>query len=740
MNPLKLFRSLKTGSHPKPHMTFAGSRVATSISRAGAFVKQRLWIGPVIAVVALTVIGFFVHSAIERTMQANISSTLRTLLDTEVAMLETWFGVQMSNAESAANDQGLRELVYQLLLASEEPVSDETGAVDAEELRRQIARELSSVVASHDLVGYIITDKEQRVIASSSADLVGRDDVREHAGFLTTALAGASTVSAPFPSVRLVKDDDGRMRTGMPTMYVAAPIRDESFQIVGALGLQIRPDRDFTQILSIARLGDSGETYAFNHEGLMVSNSRFDEDLILLGLLPDTEDAQSLLSVQLRDPGGDMTQGYRPSLRVAQRPLTRMAASAVAGNSGIDVDGYRDYRGVPVVGAWKWLDKYNIGVACEIDVAEAYGTLSILEWTFWFLFALLALSAVAILVFTLVVSRMQHDAQLAAIEARQLGQYQLEEKLGAGGMGVVYKARHAMLRRQTAVKLLDVNKVNDASIARFEREVQITCSLEHPSTIAIYDYGRTPEGVFYYAMEFLDGIDLQQLVARYGPQPEGRVIHILQQVCGSLYEAHIKGLVHRDIKPANIMLNRRGAQPDVVKVLDFGLVKALDEAQAAGSTSSGGLTGTPLYMSPEAIQTPLGVDHRSDLYAVGAVGYFLLTGTPVFDADNLVELCRLHVDQVPELPSQRLKRPVSPELENALLACLDKSRAKRPQTARDLAQMLARCPEAGQWSVDAADEWWNRHERNQANPLSSTAPKTADAANERTIIGKPDEM
>ncbi len=739
MNPLKLFRKSKSGSHPKPHMTFTGSRVATSISRAGSFVKQRLWIGPVIAVVALTIIGLFVRSAIERTTQANISSVLGTLLDTEVAMLETWFGVQMSTAESAANDQKLRELVYQLLLAADESAGDEAAAVDVNDIRRQVARELSSVVASHDLEGFFIADKQQTIVAGTATDLIGMQDVPEFSDFLTKALDGEPTISPPFPSVRLVKDDDGRMRTGLPTMYVAAPIRDESFQIVGALALQIRPDRDFTQILSIARMGQSGETYAFNREGVMVSHSRFTEDLILLGLIPDSDKATSMLSVQLRDPGGDMTEGFRPTARVAQRSLTRMAESAVAGNSGVDVDGYRDYRGVPVVGAWTWLDKYGLGVACEVDVAEAYGTLAILQWTFWGLFTLLALSAVAILIFTLVVSRLQRDAQLATIEAKQLGQYQLEEKIGAGGMGVVYKARHAMLRRQTAVKLLDVNKVNDASIARFEREVQITCSLEHPSTIAIYDYGRTPEGVFYYAMEYLDGIDLQQLVSRYGPQPEGRVIHILQQVCGSLYEAHIKGLVHRDIKPANVMLNRRGAQPDVVKVLDFGLVKALDEAQAAGATSSGGLTGTPLYMSPEAIQTPLGVDHRSDLYAVGAVGYFLLTGTPVFDADNLVELCRLHVDQVPQLPSERLKHPVSPELENALLACLEKSRAKRPQTARDLAQLLGRSPEAGKWNVDMADEWWNRHERSQANPLSTTAPKTASPVHERTIISNATE-
>jgi serine/threonine protein kinase len=281
--------------------------------------------------------------------------------------------------------------------------------------------------------------------------------------------------------------------------------------------------------------------------------------------------------------------------------------------------------------------------------------------------------------------------------------------------------------------MLNVDKVNDASIARFEREVQITCQLNHPSTVAIYDYGRTPEGVFYYAMEYLDGIDLQVLVDRYGPQPEGRVIRILKAICGSLYEAHTLGLVHRDIKPANVMLNRRGGEPDVVKVLDFGLVKALDEAKQA--RQSGGLAGTPLYMSPEAIQSPGTVDARSDLYAVGAVGYFLLTGKPVFQAGSLVELCQHHVVSLPDPPSQRLGRTVSAELESALLACLEKNPAKRPQTARDLAALLDRAPTAASWSLAEADAWWGRHERSQtaaatspsaAGTASGTAPGTLD--------------
>jgi serine/threonine protein kinase len=222
-------------------------------------------------------------------------------------------------------------------------------------------------------------------------------------------------------------------------------------------------------------------------------------------------------------------------------------------------------------------------------------------------------------------------------------------------------------------------------------------------------------------MEFLDGIDLQVLVDRYGPQPEGRVIHILKQICGSLYEAHSLGLVHRDIKPANIMLNRRGGEPDVVKVLDFGLVKALNEAKQ--TRESEGLSGTPLYMSPEAIQTPELVDARSDIYAVGALGYFLLTGQPVFNATSLVELCQQHLANVPMAPAQRLGREVSPEVESAVLACLEKNRANRPQTARDLMNLLDRAPTASSWSMNDAEAWWGRHERSRSVAITLGVPR-----------------
>jgi hypothetical protein len=723
-------------------MTWAKSSVGRTVSRTGLFLRKQIWIWPIVAVVLLTALGLGVRHAIVNTMENGLRSELQTLLDVETAMLETWFHSQRSNAESLANGVDLRRLVYQLLddsaASGTAPAKDQKSTA---QVQAQIDKTLAPALSAHDYIRYLIADKSKRIIAATSRELIGQQDIPEYDSFLSRALAGETCISTPFPSKVALKDENGRLRTGVPTMYVCAPIRDESFQVVAALGLRIRPELEFTRILQLGRVGETGETYAFDKNGLFVSNSRFDDSLILLGLLPDQENSHSILQLMVRDPGGDMTQGHRPTVRRRDLPLTRMAADAIAGNAGVDVAGYRNFRGVKVAGAWKWLPDANMGVATELEYAEAFHPLTILEWTFWGLFALLALSSIAIFVFTILLARSRREAQRATIEAQQIGQYKLEHKLGAGGMGVVYKGQHAMLRRPTAIKMLDVGKVNEGSIQRFEREVQITSQLNNPHTVAIYDFGHTPEGVFYYAMEYLDGIDLQTLVERYGPQPVPRVIHIMLQVCSSLYEAHSLGLVHRDIKPANIMLNRRGGEPDVVKVLDFGLVKATDDQQQAGLTQQASLTGTPLYMSPEAIQLPNSVDARSDLYAVGAMGYFLLTGQPVFEADSVVDLCQKHVATPPVPPSERVRTPIPPELESAILACLEKSRAKRPQTARDLAALISRCAEATAWSIEDSDAWWGRHERGQASgivsaPMAAPPDRTAARGHDMTIDQK----
>jgi serine/threonine-protein kinase len=293
-------------------------------------------------------------------------------------------------------------------------------------------------------------------------------------------------------------------------------------------------------------------------------------------------------------------------------------------------------------------------------------------------------------------------------EATQLGQYLLVRKIGEGGMGVVYEARHALLRRRTALKLLPVANAGDSNVARFEREVQLTSTLTHPNTIAIYDYGRSPDGVFYYAMEYLDGVDLQKLIDRHGAVSPGIAAHILEQICGALAEAHTAGLIHRDVKPANVILCERGGTPAVAKVVDFGLVKHLNPSAADPlQTATDTVLGTPLYMSPEAITAPASVDARSDLYAVGALGYFLVTGHPPFSGKTTVEVCAHHLHSTPIPPSQRAGVDLG-ALDALLLECLEKDPSRRPESAATVARRLAGARATLNLSADALASWWDR--------------------------------
>ena len=320
--------------------------------------------------------------------------------------------------------------------------------------------------------------------------------------------------------------------------------------------------------------------------------------------------------------------------------------------------------------------------------------------------------------------------------AKKLGQYNIERRIGRGGMGDVYLAHHAMMRRPTAVKVLRAELSQDISLRkRFQREVEFTSQLTHPNTIEIYDYGRTPDGIFYYAMEYLAGANLQDLVDRTGPTPPGRTIHIVRQLLGSLQEAHGRGYLHRDIKPANVMLCERGGVHDTVKVLDFGLVREVSARGETQLTQVGSIMGTPLYLAPEIITTqeytPL-----SDLYAVGAVAYFLLTGKPPFDADDVVSICLMHVKDPPQPPSDCLGHALPGDLEALVLSCLAKDPSERPQTADRLGEMLEACEDADRWHAREARQWWVKHEASlkadrsdPAKPVTTTPSGLAIAIN-----------
>ncbi|MDH5196741.1 MAG: protein kinase [Gemmatimonadota bacterium] len=302
--------------------------------------------------------------------------------------------------------------------------------------------------------------------------------------------------------------------------------------------------------------------------------------------------------------------------------------------------------------------------------------------------------------------------------AREMGSYRLVEKLGQGGMGEVWRARHRMLARPAAVKLIHAHALGTDParaaefVARFEREAQATALLQSPHTVEVYDFGTTEDGSFYYVMELLEGIDLDQLVRRFGPLPPERVIYVLRQVCASLAEAHHCGMVHRDIKPANTYLCRRGLEDDFVKVLDFGLVKhrtSPADGKDLHLSRTGIVHGTPSYLAPEVASGEGAVDGRADLYAVGCVAYWLLTGRRVFEKDGYPAMLLAHATLAPSPPSTHAPQPVPPALDAVVLACLAKEPADRVQSAEELMTQLAAVPVATPWTQTRAAEWWRDH-------------------------------
>ena len=691
--------------------------VSTRLSAMGF----RSWFIPVLAI-AIAAVGWWTRSVIETTLKGRIEQNLVTILDTDVAALEFWLDSRRDAAAVLADRTVVRELAGEVVAAAQSSGSDPEvlGTLPA---RLQLLEFLSVPMEQHGFVGFGIVDRSGLLLATADGQTIGQRLENEQLPIVAAAFGGEPGVSRPFRA-NFEVDETANVQPGTALMLVIAPVANAEGAVFTTLGFAIDVD-EFSSILGIARAGESGETYAFDANGVMLSNSRFEQELREIGLLPDDESVDSVLNVDIRNPGGDLTQGFVPTTDRRAQPLTLAAASAVSGRNGANVEGYADYRGVSVVGAWRWLDRYGFGVATEEDYAEAYEALNKLRGIQMGLLALVILAAAAMVLESVVIARLGRKVTEAVEEARQLGQYSLEKKIGEGGMGEVYRASHAMLRRPTAVKLLRPDKASETDIARFEREVQLTAQLTHPNTIAIYDFGRTPDNVFYYAMEYLHGINLQDLGEQAGPQPAGRVIYVLQQVCGSLAEAHGINLIHRDIKPANIMLCDRGGAQDVVKVLDFGIVKDLATGGDAQLTQAGAFTGTPLYIAPETIRAAEDVDARVDVYALGAVGYFMLTGRTIFDEDlPAVDILTRQMTEMPPLPSTLVEMDIPAELEQLIMSCLAKKADERPAGAAEMLAELLKIEDVDPWGPRESKKWWSLHD--ELAGFSTSGGDTAD--------------
>jgi eukaryotic-like serine/threonine-protein kinase len=673
-----------------------------------------------VTAVVLVALGLWVHFGVKQSLRDIRAAGMQTVLEAEIKALQVWVEDRKVDAEHWASDARVRGYVEALTVLGH----SQRGTGDAlweSSARARLVEVLAPALKEGSGVAFNVVDTSGLIVATQFREYSGR---RVNPGTFLADLSEVFKGSTRFIRPYLERDRVGNIPSTAlvrPVVWFEAPVRDERGDIIAALGVAHHADGEFANIFNVVRLGKSGETYAFDANGVMLSESRFVDELKKVGLVPDAAGAGAMLRVQIRDPGGNLLDGYRPGVELAARPRTQLAALAIASRQkaeaderqGVILDPYRNYRGVDVIGAWKWLADYDLGVAIEVAASEAYAPLVYLNLAFTVILTLLATALGAVLWSSVYVKRLRRHVG----DARVIGQYRLEKQLGEGGMGKVYLARHTLLKRPTALKMLKPHLASDEIVARFEREVQLASQLVHPNTVEIYDYGRTRDGVFYYVMEYLEGRTADEIVQTGGPLPATRVIHVLKQVCAALREAHGRGLVHRDIKPHNIMLCLRGGEYDVVKILDFGLVKDIAGRQSRDITQFQKMLGTPLYMSPERLRNPGDADARADIYSVGAVGFYLLTGRDLFETSGAHDLT-YHVLHSPPRRASECVPGIPKRLDDLILRCLAKERSERPHDILVVLALLEALSVEFPWSQRDAQAWWQARRAAAAKPAA----------------------
>ena len=626
------------------------------------------WINLLAVALAIVLIFFFsiwtVYQS-ELTLKENVESKLKTILKIECEAVQQWVKSEKQLASVLTSNEEFSE---RLLALDSEPTSN----------RGLFRKDLARVADSFESKDCLLVKSDMTLVAD-----FGDSWLVDQMSELKTPLQEAVRSEKPVFS-KLIKPkrpqpiDAGVNETNKSFAFIiVVPVKHASRGVVGCIAIAYDADTELTSVIGSSRTGETGETIALTDTGRLVSKSRFENSSEGLG--------------SYRDSNGATVQWQKTTADLEARPL-------------------RDSRGVEAISVAHWMPSLGIALVTKMDRSEAYAPVIRIRRFMWILFGLLTLTSVSTAFYRWRIYRLRQLAKQSDLERKRLGAYELEEKLGEGGMGVVYRAKHALMRRPTAIKILPPEKSNQASIERFEREVKYTSQLKHPNTISIYDYGRTKNGLFYYAMELLDGLNLEQLVRSEGPLVDGRVVLILQQVCQSLHEAHSMGLIHRDIKPANIMLCDRGGAADTIKVLDFGMVR---DRTRASSEFNATLSGTPVYMAPECFADPAGIDFRVDIFAVGAVGFYLLTGKSLMEATSLNELRLAHEADLSKTTHERLQRvarnsdrPIASTLVDLIARCVAIDRDKRVSSVAEAIEELSRCLPCFPWDHQCAREWW----------------------------------
>ena len=671
----------------------------------------------VLGILLIIAVALATYFGVKASLKEMRGVNLQSRLDAELRALDVWVAQRSNVVERWAEDERVRSRVQMLVdrigagSASAEPCSGREA--------QELAALLRPALEVRRFDTYDVIDRGGLIVASHDPARCGmRVSTRKFLGALERTFSGKTSFLRPFTEAERLPERAGSASHD-PHVWFESPVRGARAEPIAALGFAEPAGAEFATLLRGARTGETDEIYLFDARGVMVSDSRHGDKLEAAGMLEAQARGATMLRVQVRDPGPERGADSRSA-----QPLTRLAAVAIAAQEshdperqrGVLLEPYRNYFGVEVVGAWRWLPEYEVGAALEIEAQEAYAPVQFLERAFAVVLALSAAAMVGI-VFSL---RATLRLRRGLGSFRRLGHYRLIREIGEGGMASIHLGRHALLKRPIAIKILKRALATDEMIARFEREVQLASQLNHPNTIEIYDYGRTRGGDFYYVMEYLDGITLSSLVTRDGSLGAARTIYLMRQVCAALKEAHAQGVLHRDIKPENIMACVRGGEYDVVKILDFGLVKSMRDEVSRDVTGAIQVLGTPAYMAPERFGSDAMVDERADIYAVGAVAYLLLAGKRIFHEASGEDLQVRIVHSTVPRPSQVSGQAVPQALEALVLRCLAKKPDERPGSIAEVLVTLEQLALSHPWSQMQAESWWQAYRRESGTNAQET--------------------
>jgi eukaryotic-like serine/threonine-protein kinase len=654
-----------------------------------------LWLA---ALLPTSLVGWWTYRQVESTMRQSVHNELEAIANTVALSTQQYLSVKSQLVESWSRQPAIQQAISELVELAD---SNDVEALRSADQSDQILLQLQSL-SGVDNVKFVVWSDNFKIIASWLPDRADVGDPVHPSGAanLARVMSGETVLFGP---ERPRSTNGVPPETTLPVMAIIVPIRDGQGKVIAAMLVRdIGMFEEFSQRFIDLAVSRNLDAYAINANGVMVTDSPRATALATQNQL-DLPADQIAGIMRVADPGQLLTPANAANVRRNICPLTIAVAGASSGASDVNVDGYKNYVGDDVVGAWRWNPDWSLGIIIEKNAEQAFAASQIVRFGFLLLGSLLSVTAFA------VATKLARTATAESAAVHPLSRYEVISELGSGGMGVVYRARHRQLGRDTALKVLRSDRHNQEDKLRFDREAKLAASLSNPHSVMIYDYGRSDDGVAYCVMEFLRGLTLQEVVSRSGHQPIGRVLFIIRQICDALHEAHSMDLLHRDIKPQNVMLSLDASVGDWAVLFDYGLAKPLRPETGVYQTAETVWAGTPMYMAPERFRAPSEMDPRSDIYSVGCVAYYLLAGRPPFIECDPESLFALIIDQQPISLAIHRESAVPDEISELVANCMAKAASDRYGNIEELSRTIDALRAKYPWSVDEARLWWQQH-------------------------------